>query len=149
VFHSLTKHRIPDAPSFLSDIETVEKRMAARKAQIEGMLPRSEAPTAQDPSDTKPQLPPKPGTQQEDSKTGAQAAKPSVSSFAAEKEKRFQKDQLIQTLERVSTRILYLHLLRLNILVSKSKPIPGWRSGRHPSSISTSLTRLVPETLSN
>ena len=79
------------------------------------MMPRPEAPTAQDPSGTKSQLPPKPGTRQEDSKTGIQAAKPSVSSFAAEKEKRFQKDQLVQTIERASIKRLYLHLLMLSI----------------------------------
>jgi hypothetical protein len=77
--------------------------MAIRKAQIERTMPRPEAAVKQEADDTRPSLPPKPGVQ-EDSKAATQPSKPSppVNSFAAEKEKRFQKDQMLQTLERVS-----------------------------------------------
>lgn len=78
--------------------------MAARKAQMERMIPRPEALVQQESDDSKPSLPPKPGSQPEDSKTGSQSSKPppSVASFNAEKEKRFQKDQMLQNFERVS-----------------------------------------------
>lgn len=83
---------VPEAPSFLQDIEGVDKRMALRKAQIERTIPRPEVPVN---DEAKPLAA---DGKVEDSK----ASKPAVaaSAFAAEKEKRFQKDQMIQNFEQ-------------------------------------------------